>query len=57
MGLESQVLSIIQSPGQLRIQQTDMQIKIFAEYRVMLPRPRLICQEPGLRPIASVSDR
>ena len=28
-----------------------IQIKICAEYRDMLPRPRLICQEPGLRPI------
>ena len=27
------------------------QIDIFAEYRDMLPRPRLVCQEPGLRPI------
>ena len=29
----------------------DIQIQICAEYRDMLPRPRLICQEPGLRPI------
>ena len=29
----------------------DVQIKICAEYRDMLPRPRLVCQEPGLRPI------
>ena len=29
----------------------DIQIKICADYRDMLPRPRLICQEPGLRPI------
>ena len=28
-----------------------IQIKIWAEYRDMLPRPRLVCQEPGLRPI------
>ena len=28
-----------------------MQINICAEYRDMLPRPRLVCQEPGLRPI------
>ena len=28
-----------------------IQIKICAEYRHMLPRPRLVCQEPGLRPI------
>ena len=28
-----------------------IQIKICAEYRDMLPRPRLVCQEPGLRPI------
>ena len=28
-----------------------IQIKICADYRDMLPRPRLICQEPGLRPI------
>ena len=30
---------------------TVKQIKICAEYRSMLPRPRLVCQEPGLRPI------
>ena len=29
----------------------DIQIKISAEYRDMLPRPMLVCQEPGLRPI------
>ena len=28
-----------------------IQIKICAEYRDRLPRPRLVCQEPGLRPI------
>ena len=28
-----------------------IQIKICAEYRDMQPRPRLVCQEPGLRPI------
>ena len=28
-----------------------IQIKFCAEYRDMLPRPRLVCQEPGLRPI------
>ena len=28
-----------------------IQIKVCAEYRDMLPRPRLVCQEPGLRPI------
>ena len=28
-----------------------IQIKICAEYRDMLPGPRLVCQEPGLRPI------
>ena len=28
-----------------------LQIKICAEYQDMLPRPRLVCQEPGLRPI------
>ena len=28
-----------------------IQIKICAEYRDMLPRPRLVCQEPRLRPI------
>ena len=27
------------------------QIKIYAEYRDMLPMPRQVCQEPGLRPI------
>ena len=26
-----------------------IQIKLCAEYRDMLPRPRLVCQEPGLR--------
>ena len=31
--------------------QPAIQIKICAEYRDMLPRPRLVCQEPGLRPI------
>ena len=29
-----------------------MQIKICAEYRDMLHRPRLVCQEPGLKPTA-----
>ena len=29
----------------------NIQIKICAEYRDMLPRPRLVCQEPGLRQI------
>ena len=29
----------------------DTQIKICAEYRDMLPRPRLVCQEPGMRRI------
>ena len=33
------------------IQTNTIQIKICAEYRDMLPRPRLVCQEPGLRPI------
>ena len=28
-----------------------IQSKICAEYRDVLPRPRLVCQEPGLRPI------
>ena len=28
-----------------------IQIKICADYRDMLPRPRLVCQEPELRPI------
>ena len=28
-----------------------IQIKICAEYRDMLHRPRLVCQQPGLRPI------
>ena len=28
-----------------------IQIKICVEYRDMLPRPWLVCQEPGLRPI------
>ena len=32
-----------------------IQIKICAEYRDMLPRPRLVCQEPGLRPIGRYS--
>ena len=31
--------------------ENNIQIKICAEYRDMLPRPRLVCQEPGLRPI------
>ena len=30
---------------------SNIQIKICAEYRDMLPRPRLVCQEPGMRPI------
>ena len=30
---------------------SNIQIKIYAEYRDMLPRPRLVCQEPGLRQI------
>ena len=37
-----------------------IQIKIYVEYRDMLPRPRLVCQEPGLRPIGrnpSVPDK
>ena len=37
-----------------------IQIKICAENRDMLPRPRLVCQEPGLRPIGrnpSVPDK
>ena len=33
----------------------NIQIKICAEYRDMLPRPRLVCQEPGLRPIGRSS--
>ena len=33
------------------ISHMNIQIKICAEYRDMLPRPRLVCQEPGLRPI------
>ena len=33
-----------------------IQIKICAEYRDMLPRPRLVCQEPGLRPIGRNPD-
>ena len=32
-----------------------IQIKICAEDRDMLPRPRLVCQEPGLRPIGRSS--
>ena len=35
----------------LRIAKVVIQIKICAEYRDMLPRPRLVCQKPGLRPI------
>ena len=31
--------------------QSIIQIKICAKYRDMLPRPKLVCQEPGLRPI------
>ena len=34
-----------------------IQIKICAKYREMLPRPRLVCQEPGLRPIDQFSVR
>ena len=34
-----------------RVLAYNIQIKICAEYRDMLPRPRLVCQEPGLRPI------
>ena len=39
--------------GKLHLSHTFVyiQIKICAEYRDMLPRPRLVCQEPGLRPI------
>ena len=38
--------------GSERIHATwDIQIKICAEYRYMLPRPRLVCHEPGLKPI------
>ena len=33
-----------------------MQIKICAEYRDLLPRPRLVCQETGLRSIGRSSD-
>ena len=33
-----------------------IQIKICAEYRDMLPRPRLVCLEPGLRPIGRSPD-
>ena len=33
------------------VRKGNIQIKICAEYRDMLPRPRLVCQEPGLRPI------
>ena len=36
---------------QLKLKWYIIQIKICAEYRDMLPRPRLVCQEPGLRPI------
>ena len=32
-----------------------IQIKICVEYWDMLPRPRLVCQEPGLRPIGRSS--
>ena len=28
-----------------------IQIKICAEYRDMLPRPRMVCQQPGRRPV------
>ena len=38
----------------------DIQFKICAEYRDMLPRPRLVYQEPGLRPMGrspGVSDK
>ena len=39
------------SPYRITRPQWVIQIKISAEYRDMLPRPRLVCQEPGLRPI------
>ena len=34
----------------------DIQIKICAEYRDMLPRPRLVCLEPGLTAIGRNPD-
>ena len=33
-----------------------IQIKIYAEFQDMLPRPRLVCSEPGLRPIGRSPD-
>ena len=50
------MLAVLQSsqPNPQRNEKRKMyalkQIKICAEYRDMLPRPRLVCQEPGLRP-------
>ena len=38
-------------PHKLVWMSTVIQIKICAEYRDKLPRPRLVCEEPGLRPI------
>ena len=38
-------------PSKILVKIHVIQIKICAEYRDMLPRPRLVCQEPGLRPI------
>ena len=38
-------------PYNKQLRPIDIQIKICAEYRDMLPRPRLVYQEPGLRPI------
>ena len=42
---------VLATPGTWICQCYSIQIKICAEYRDMLPRPRLVCQEPGPRPI------
>ena len=43
--------SVVLYPNLYSNAQCIIQIKICEEYRDMLPRPRLVCQEPGLRPI------
>ena len=43
----SNIKMYIFKPASTRV----IQINICAEYLDMLPRPRLVCQEPGLRPI------
>ena len=45
------IRAVHQINEQLQVSLSIIQIKICAEYRDMLPRARLVCQEPGLRPI------